>query len=215
MHATTIEGASRAQARLHGLAGSNHKGQHGKVSVIGGNRDFTGAPYFSAYSAMQAGADYGNVCCTPDAAAVIKTYAPELIVIPCMLQLSDICDHWVRPCNASCMPAYVCCRASAVQRLAGHAVAMRVNPATRCFTNISDAEVARAGVCRTLRSKIHQSKQKRARRAWRSGPSCSGWTSPPASSSARAWAQIASCAIQRRGRCEQHESGCASPLHTQ
>ena len=66
------------------------------MSVIGGNRDFTGAPYFSAFSAMQAGADYGNVCCTADAATVIKSYAPELIVIPCMLQVRDLVSSWVR-----------------------------------------------------------------------------------------------------------------------
>ena len=70
----------------------NHKGSHGKVSVIGGNKDFTGAPYFSAFSAMQAGADYGNVLCTGGAATAIKSYAPELIVIPCMLQEHDLPD---------------------------------------------------------------------------------------------------------------------------
>jgi NAD(P)H-hydrate repair Nnr-like enzyme with NAD(P)H-hydrate dehydratase domain len=77
-------------------AGTSHKGNHGKVSVIGGNRDYTGAPYFCAMSAMRVGADYGNVCCTSDAAKTIKTYAPELIVIPCMLQLSDLATGWVR-----------------------------------------------------------------------------------------------------------------------
>jgi hypothetical protein len=45
---------------------------------------------------MRIGADYGNVCCTADAAKSIKTYAPELIVIPCMLQLSDLTPGWVR-----------------------------------------------------------------------------------------------------------------------
>ena len=78
------------------LTGVNHKGSHGKISVIGGNKDFTGAPYFSAFSAMQAGADYGNVLCTEGAATAIKSYAPELIVIPCMLQEQDIPDLQVR-----------------------------------------------------------------------------------------------------------------------
>lgn len=58
--------------------------------MLGGNKDFTGAPYFSAFAAMQAGADYGNVLCTEGAATAIKSYAPELIVIPCMQQLADI-----------------------------------------------------------------------------------------------------------------------------
>jgi ATP-dependent NAD(P)H-hydrate dehydratase len=77
-------------------AGVNHKGSHGKISVVGGNKDFTGAPFFSAFSAMQAGADYGNVLCTEGAATAIKSYAPELIVIPCMLQLQDITSDGVR-----------------------------------------------------------------------------------------------------------------------
>lgn len=78
------------------LAGSSHKGQHGKVSVLGGNREFTGAPFYSAMSAMQVGADYGNVFCSPGASTVIKSYAPELIVHPCMLDLKDVTGTWVR-----------------------------------------------------------------------------------------------------------------------
>lgn len=65
-------------------AGSSHKGQHGKVSVIGGSAAYTGAPYFAAFSAMQVGADYGNVYCTKEAAQPIKSYSPELVVLPMM-----------------------------------------------------------------------------------------------------------------------------------
>ena len=79
-------------------AGQSHKGQHGKVSVVGGNFEFTGAPYYAAFSAMQVGADYGNVFCTPGAALPIKSYSPELIVHPCMLELRDLRKTWV------CMP---------------------------------------------------------------------------------------------------------------
>jgi ATP-dependent NAD(P)H-hydrate dehydratase len=77
------------------MSGTNHKGQHGKVSVIGGNVEFTGAPYYASYSAMLVGADYGNVFCTAGAAAPIKSYSPELIVHPCMLQISDLLEGWV------------------------------------------------------------------------------------------------------------------------
>lgn len=34
-------------------AGNNHKGSHGKVAVIGGCREYTGAPFFSAMSALK------------------------------------------------------------------------------------------------------------------------------------------------------------------
>lgn len=43
---------------------------------------FTGAPYFSAISALKVGADLVHVFCTNTAASVIKTYSPDLIVHP-------------------------------------------------------------------------------------------------------------------------------------
>ncbi|KAH0845255.1 hypothetical protein HID58_091883 [Brassica napus] len=59
-----------------------HKGQAGKIAVIGGCREYTGAPYFAAISALRIGADLSHVFCTKDAAPVIKSYSPELIVHP-------------------------------------------------------------------------------------------------------------------------------------
>ncbi|EOA19516.1 hypothetical protein CARUB_v10002409mg [Capsella rubella] len=59
-----------------------HKGQAGKIAVIGGCREYTGAPYFAAISALKIGADLSHVFCTKDAAPVIKSYSPELIVHP-------------------------------------------------------------------------------------------------------------------------------------
>ncbi|CAJ2658444.1 unnamed protein product [Trifolium pratense] len=61
---------------------SRHKGQAGKIAVIGGCREYTGAPYFAAISALKIGADLSHVFCTKDAAPVIKSYSPELIVHP-------------------------------------------------------------------------------------------------------------------------------------
>ena len=77
----------------------------GKIAVIGGCREYTGAPYFAATSALKVvsiflmfhlmnhtntnishdvvqGADLSHVFCTKDAATVIKSYSPELIVHP-------------------------------------------------------------------------------------------------------------------------------------
>lgn len=52
------------------------KGQCGKVGVVGGCTEFTGAPYFAAYSALKAGADLSFVFCAPEAAVPIKSYSP-------------------------------------------------------------------------------------------------------------------------------------------
>lgn len=54
----------------------------GKVVVVGGCEEYTGAPYFAAYAALKMGADLAHVFCTRGAAPVIKGYSPELIVHP-------------------------------------------------------------------------------------------------------------------------------------
>jgi len=59
-----------------------HKGQCGRIGVIGGSVEYTGAPYFAAISALKMGADLAHVFCPRDAATVIKSYSPELIVHP-------------------------------------------------------------------------------------------------------------------------------------
>lgn len=69
-----------------------HKGQAGKIAVIGGCREYTGAPYFAAISALKIGADLSHVFCTKDAAPVIKGYSPELIVHPILEESYNIKD---------------------------------------------------------------------------------------------------------------------------
>ncbi|KAH9823508.1 Ribokinase-like protein [Melampsora americana] len=54
------------------LDGSLHKGQSGRVGIVGGSRDYTGAPFYST--------DLSHVICEPIASTVIKTYSPDLIV---------------------------------------------------------------------------------------------------------------------------------------
>merc|ERR1712093_627455 len=63
-----------------------HKGQMGRVAVIGGSEDYTGAPYFSAMASARLGADMSHVICEPQAGQVIKTYSPNLMVHPLMRQ---------------------------------------------------------------------------------------------------------------------------------
>ncbi|KAI9639352.1 putative cytoplasm protein [Dioszegia hungarica] len=57
-----------------------HKGQAGRIGVLGGSGDYSGAPYFASMGAMRFGADLAHVICEPTAGAVIKTYSPDLIV---------------------------------------------------------------------------------------------------------------------------------------
>ncbi|XP_038145605.1 ATP-dependent (S)-NAD(P)H-hydrate dehydratase isoform X2 [Cyprinodon tularosa] len=64
------------------LTSKKHKGQDGRIGIIGGCKDYTGAPYFAAISALKVGGDLSHVFCTKEAATVIKSYSPELIVHP-------------------------------------------------------------------------------------------------------------------------------------
>lgn len=59
-----------------------HKGQAGRVGILGGSRDYTGAPYFAGMAALRAGADLAHIICSPAAAPAIKSYAPDLMVYP-------------------------------------------------------------------------------------------------------------------------------------
>lgn len=89
------------------LDGSLHKGQSGRVGVIGGAQEYaltffliskypqcetnsyTGAPFFAAISALRMGADLSHVICAPSAADAIKSYAPDLIVHPILRRPSS------------------------------------------------------------------------------------------------------------------------------
>ncbi|KAI3004315.1 hypothetical protein CBS147346_5001 [Aspergillus niger] len=65
-----------------------HKGQQGRVAVIGGSIDYTGAPYFSSMASARLGCDMSHVICDKSAAVIIKTYSPNLMVHP-ILPSSD------------------------------------------------------------------------------------------------------------------------------
>ncbi|GBC09007.1 hypothetical protein RclHR1_08540006 [Rhizophagus clarus] len=60
------------------LSPGYHKGQAGRVCVIGGSDEYTGAPYFSSFSALKLGADMAFVVCQPTAAVAIKSYTPGI-----------------------------------------------------------------------------------------------------------------------------------------
>lgn len=64
------------------LASGAHKGQAGRIGIVGGSLEYTGAPYFAATTALRCGADLAHVFCSREAAGPIKAYSPELIVHP-------------------------------------------------------------------------------------------------------------------------------------
>ncbi|KAI9681147.1 MAG: hypothetical protein M1817_002429 [Caeruleum heppii] len=78
MSQNTKEMLLRARKMVPPMLEKFHKGQLGRVAVIGGSEDYTGAPYFSAMASARLGADMPT--------QVIKTYSPNLMVHPLMRQ---------------------------------------------------------------------------------------------------------------------------------
>lgn len=66
-----------------------YKGQAGKVAVIGGCEDFTGAPYFASSASALSGSDLTHVICEKLAAPVIKSYSPDLMVHPYLYDIEN------------------------------------------------------------------------------------------------------------------------------
>eukprot|EP00611_Tribonema_gayanum_P004444 TRINITY_DN1362_c0_g1_i1.p2 TRINITY_DN1362_c0_g1~~TRINITY_DN1362_c0_g1_i1.p2 ORF type:complete len:215 (+),score=30.88 TRINITY_DN1362_c0_g1_i1:100-744(+) len=87
---TTVSMSSLSRSDMHPalqrivppMTSTSHKGQSGRIGVFGGSSDYTGAPYFSAISALRVGADLSYVLTADSAAQVIKGYDPELMVTP-------------------------------------------------------------------------------------------------------------------------------------
>ncbi|ODV90982.1 hypothetical protein CANCADRAFT_2704 [Tortispora caseinolytica NRRL Y-17796] len=86
-------GNTAAKRIIPPLKKSFHKGQAGRIAVFGGSKDYTGAPYFSAMAATLLGADLSHVICSPEAAPVIKTYSPDLMVHPSITDFDSVLDR--------------------------------------------------------------------------------------------------------------------------
>lgn len=59
-----------------------HKGQCGRICVVGGSQKYTGSPFFSANAAALMGVNIVHLMCESKAAIPIKSYSPNLIVHP-------------------------------------------------------------------------------------------------------------------------------------
>lgn len=66
------------------LSTEQYKGERGRIGVFGGSIEYTGAPYFGAMASLRTGADMVYVFCASTAAVPIKSYSPELMVLPCL-----------------------------------------------------------------------------------------------------------------------------------
>ncbi len=58
----------------------SHKGQNGKVLVIGGSKEYSGAPALAALAALGGGVDISVVACPQELSPIIRSYSPDLIV---------------------------------------------------------------------------------------------------------------------------------------
>lgn len=89
---------SVAKTIIQPLKPNYHKGQAGKIAVFGGCEDYTGAPFFLAHSAALIGADLSHVVCEKQAAQVIKSYSPDLMVHPYLYDLENAdVRQWISP----------------------------------------------------------------------------------------------------------------------
>lgn len=67
-----------------------HKGQAGRIGIVGGSFEYSGAPYFAAMAALRVGMDLVHVFCAADAGPIIKSYSPELIVHPVLNRVDAV-----------------------------------------------------------------------------------------------------------------------------
>lgn len=58
----------------------SHKGENGKVTVIGGSTDYTGAPALSAQAALRTGCDLTKIVTSEEVSDTVASYSQNLIV---------------------------------------------------------------------------------------------------------------------------------------
>lgn len=77
--------------RLKGRDETSHKGQNGRVLVVGGSADYSGAPALAAMASLASGSDLSYVACPASVASSIRSYSPDLIVKTLKNNVSE--DH--------------------------------------------------------------------------------------------------------------------------
>ena len=59
-----------------------HKGQFGKLLVIGGSHQYTGSPWYNAMAALRAGVDLVYIFAPDRVSNILATVAPEMMTVP-------------------------------------------------------------------------------------------------------------------------------------
>lgn len=80
-HSTVLKLSSKL---VPSLLSNLHKGSAGRIAIVGGSKEYTGAPYYAAITSLRVGADISYIFCSEAAAIPIKSYSPEIMVLPCL-----------------------------------------------------------------------------------------------------------------------------------
>ena len=83
----------------------SHKGDYGRLLIIGGSENFTGAPAFSALAATKCGTDLVYVASPAKTSEIIASYSPDLITVKLPgehLNLKDLpeLERWMSSADA-------------------------------------------------------------------------------------------------------------------
>lgn len=83
---TSLAGVSEQQSLICSVIPpmlfDNHKGQAGRIGILGGSIEYAGAAFYAAMAALKMGADLAYVFCPSSAAVPIRSYSPEVMVFP-------------------------------------------------------------------------------------------------------------------------------------
>ena len=102
--------------RLPSRDPGSHKGENGRVLVVGGSRYYSGAPALAGLSALRVGADLVTVACPTRAAAALRSTSPDLIVrelegdhislgaVDEIMELAEASDSVLMGCGAGTDP---------------------------------------------------------------------------------------------------------------
>lgn len=73
----------------------SHKGENGRVLVVGGSSRYVGAPALAALSALRSGVDLATVASPRETAKLINTFSPDLITLklPCEDLVPEVLPH--------------------------------------------------------------------------------------------------------------------------
>ena len=71
-----------ANKLIPSLSFDKYKGQNGRIAIIGGSFEYTGAPYYAGMASLRFGADLAFIFSSESASGPIKGYSPELMVVP-------------------------------------------------------------------------------------------------------------------------------------